>query len=131
MSRSLLFLLLAGFLPGADVPAQPKTGGLNTVDAADFPLLEGGVLPDHFALLVPERVEEIPVRREYRSVEDANFLKCSREESAGFLVSHQWTIAIRVDDKERVTTCLGYFNHFLLKGNSFRKFTKISVKRSA
>jgi acyl-homoserine lactone acylase PvdQ len=40
----------AGFLPGADVPAQPKTGGLSTVDAADFPLLEGGVLPDHFAV---------------------------------------------------------------------------------
>jgi penicillin G amidase len=40
----------AAFLPGADVPAQPKPGGLNTVDAADFPLLEGGVLPAHFAV---------------------------------------------------------------------------------
>ena len=40
----------AASLPGANVPPQPKPGGLNTVDAADFPVLEDGVLPAHFTV---------------------------------------------------------------------------------
>ncbi len=44
--------------------------------------------------------------REYRSIENANYLKCLRNESAGLLVSHLWTVAIVYDDADTVSDVL-------------------------
>lgn len=42
----------------------------------------------------------------YRSVENVNYLKCTRIESAGFLVCHLWTVAIVYDDADTVSDVL-------------------------
>ncbi|WP_218933817.1 hypothetical protein [Rubripirellula lacrimiformis] len=44
--------------------------------------------------------------REYRNVDNANFLECRRNESAGLLVSHLWTVAIVYDDDDTVSDVL-------------------------
>ncbi|QDV46839.1 hypothetical protein Enr13x_67480 [Stieleria neptunia] len=44
--------------------------------------------------------------REYRSVDNANYLRCQRDESAGLLVSHLWSVAIVYDDTDTVEDVL-------------------------
>lgn len=44
--------------------------------------------------------------REYRNVENVNYLHCRRSETAGFLVSHVWSVAIVYDDANAVSDVL-------------------------
>ena len=45
-------------------------------------------------------------RDKYRSIDDARYLSCKRNESAGFLVSRLWTVAIVVDEHDNVKDVL-------------------------
>ena len=45
-------------------------------------------------------------REEFRSVQDARYLSCEKTESAGFLVSHIWTVALVADDANNVQDVL-------------------------
>ncbi len=45
-------------------------------------------------------------REKYRSIQDARLLFCARTESAGFLMSNIWNVAIVVDDTDNVKDVL-------------------------
>ena len=44
--------------------------------------------------------------REYKSIRNARYLSCRRIESAGFLVSHIWSVAIVIDEEDHVEDVL-------------------------
>lgn len=44
--------------------------------------------------------------REYKSVSHSRFLHCQRTESAGFLVSHLWSVALVLGDDDNVDDVL-------------------------
>lgn len=44
--------------------------------------------------------------REYKSISNSRFLHCHRTESAGFLVSHLWSVALVLNDDDNVVEIL-------------------------
>lgn len=45
-------------------------------------------------------------RDKYRFIQDASFLQCTKTESAGFLVSHIWTVALVANESDKVEDVL-------------------------
>ncbi|PNY37569.1 hypothetical protein C2E31_07115 [Rhodopirellula baltica] len=44
--------------------------------------------------------------RDYKSISDSRFLYCQRTESAGFLVTHLWYVALVLNDDDNVADVL-------------------------
>ncbi len=44
--------------------------------------------------------------REYKSISKSRFLHCHRTESAGFLVTHIWSVALALNDDDKVADIL-------------------------